>query len=91
MKLLFLQDNGLNESLLVAELSACLLALGHSTSLLLENEENDLKSSIEKENPDIIFLPVSVLAHYRSIETIGWLKRRFPSVPVVIAGSHPTF
>lgn len=91
MHVLFLQDNGINESLLLTELSAVLRAAGHHTSLLLEREEPDLRGAVEDEKPDLIFLPTSIRGHHWVLETCRRLRRWFPGVPRVLAGSHPTF
>jgi radical SAM superfamily enzyme YgiQ (UPF0313 family) len=91
MKVVFVQDNGINESLILTELSAYLKAEGHQTALLLEFEEQNLEKAIEHENPDLIFIPSSVLAHHWTLYILRRLKKSFPDVPFVLAGSHPTF
>ena len=91
MHVLFLQDNGINESLLICEASAHLKACGHRTSLLLEREERDLRGAVEGLSPDLVVVQASVLAHNWVRRTCRWLKRHFPGLPVVLAGSHVTF
>lgn len=91
MHVLFLQDNGINESLILTEVSAYLRACGHRSSLLLEREERDWAGAIERANADLIVVPASVLAHNWALGTCRFLKQRFPGIPKVLAGSHPTF
>ena len=91
MKVLFLQDNGLNESLLLTELSGVLRAAGHETAVLLEREELDWRGAIEAENPDLVLIPSSILAHVWVLKTARRVREWLPAVPQVLAGSHPTF
>lgn len=91
MRALFLQDNGINESLLLCELSAVLRAAGHRTAVLLEREERDLRAAVEAWSPDLILLPTSIRGHAWVLSTCRRLERWLPDVPRVLAGSHPTF
>ncbi len=90
MKVLFLQDNGLNESPALTELSGLLLARGHRTSLLLERETPDVFAAAAAENPDVVLVPASVLAEPWVASICRRLKDRHPALPVVVAGSLPT-
>ncbi len=91
MRVLFLQDNGLNESLLVTETAAALRAAGHQASLLLEREERDLRGAIQQDSPDLVLLPAAVQAHHWTVAICGRLRRWFPDLPVALAGTLPTF
>ncbi len=91
MKLLFVQDNAINESLALMELSSHLKANGHETDLLIEREEADLFSEIERIDPDHFFLPSSILAHNWFLHMCRRLKARYPGKKIVLAGTHPTF
>lgn len=90
MKVLFIQDNGINESLALCELSGFLKAAGHETDVLLEKEERDLFAQIEKYAPDWFLIPCSILAHDWALGMARKLKERFP-MPVILGGTHPTF
>jgi len=90
MRVLFLQDNGINESLALTELSAHLKAHGHATGLLLEREEKYLDRKIRDFAPDLFLVPCSILAHHWALRMASWLKARFDKM-VVFAGTHPTF
>lgn len=90
MKILFVQDNGINESLALCELSGILKAKGHECTLFLEKEEKDILKKIIRFNPDLIIFPFGILGQKYAIE----LSKRIKSVisaPIVFAGSHPTF
>lgn len=91
MRLLFIQDNAINESLALMELSSYLKANGHQTGLLIEQEEARLFSQIEAFGPDHVLLPASILAHNWFLRMCGSLKRRFPEKKIILAGTHPTF
>jgi len=91
MRVLFVQDNGLNESLLVSELSAYLRAAGHHTRLVLEREEADLRAAVERANPDLLFFPTHIRGHHCALGLARSIRGWFPELPQVFAGSHPTF
>ncbi|MGM0579008.1 MAG: B12-binding domain-containing radical SAM protein [Myxococcota bacterium] len=90
MHVLFIQNNGLNESLALTETSACLREAGHTTAVLLERQERNLRRAIERENPDLLLIPSEILAHRWTLRTVGRIKGWFPDLPTVLAGSHPT-
>ena len=65
MRILFLQDNGINESLALTELSAYLKSAGHTTELFLEREE---KISLAKL---LISTRIYLFSHVLSWRTSG--------------------
>ena len=54
MKVLFVQNNGIQESIGVANLSGILKANGHDTDLLLVSHTPDLIGAIERYEPGLI-------------------------------------
>ncbi len=90
MHVVFVQDNGINESLALTDVSACVKAAGHTTALLLEREERDLRQAIARENPDLILITSAILAHRWTLRMVERVRRWFPETPRVLAGSHPT-
>lgn len=90
MRVLFVQDNGLDESPALTELSALLKARGHETSLVLEREVASLEDAAAAERPDVLILAASILARAWTAGAARRLKARLPRVPVVLAGSFPT-
>lgn len=90
MKILFIQDNAINESLALTELSALLKSNGHECELLLEKEEKNLLGEIKKFSPDLVIIPFGILAQNFALNLAKKIKQKF-SIPLVFAGSHPTF
>ena len=90
MRVVFVQDNGLNESLPLAELGGLLGASGHQVSVVIEREERDLRAAVAREAPDLLFIPAAILAHNWVLRTCKRLGGWFPDMPTVLAGSHPT-
>lgn len=91
MRLLFIQDNAINESLALMELSSYLKVHGHHTDLLIEREERDLFGQIDRMRPDLFLIPSSILAHNWFMRTSRRLKNRYPDRKIILAGTHPTF
>ncbi|MFH1465418.1 MAG: radical SAM protein [Pseudomonadota bacterium] len=90
MRILFVQDNGLNESLALTEASALLGARGHGCRLTLTHEEPDLEDTLRRERPDVVVIPGSILARGWALGT----ARRIAALggpPVVLCGTLPTF
>jgi radical SAM superfamily enzyme YgiQ (UPF0313 family) len=90
MKILFIQDNAINESLALTDLSGLLKSNNHDCRLLLQKEEKNLLEKIEKFSPDLILIPFGILAHNFALNLAKEIKQNF-SIPIVFAGSHPTF
>jgi len=90
MRVLFIQDNAINESLALTELSGHLKAHGHHTRLFLEKEEKNLERKIRDFSPDLFLVPYSILAHNWALRMAAWLKACFGKT-IVFAGTHPTF
>jgi radical SAM superfamily enzyme YgiQ (UPF0313 family) len=87
---LFVQDNGLNESLALTEASALLTAHGHRCRLTLTREEPDLERTVRRERPDLVVIPGSILARGVALRA----ARRVAAIggpPVVLCGTLPTF
>lgn len=90
MRVLFIQDHGINESLAVCDLSAMLRARGHETGLLLQAEEPRLMQRARRFEPDLVVLPVGVLAHNWAVRMSRELRSNV-DCPVVLGGLTPTF
>ena len=57
MKTLFIQNNGIQESIGIANLSGILKANGHDSDLLLVSHTADLIAEIKKYDPGLIAFP----------------------------------
>lgn len=90
MKIVFVQDNGLNESLALTELSALLKFYGHRCKLFIEKEEKNILSKIRSFNPELIVFPFGILGQKYAIRMSKEIKDLL-CAPIVFAGSHPTF
>ncbi len=89
MKVLFLQNNGINESLALCEASAALLRAGHHTRLLLEREEPKLERIIRDYAPDLVVIAVGLgLEEWPS--AVAARVRAVSQAPLVCGGTSPT-
>lgn len=91
MRILFLQDSAINESLALCELSGVLKAAGHETRLLLGDEESDLDGQIRKYDPQLTILPCSVAGHRWPIWAAAKVKSLLPRCVTAMGGTHVTF
>ncbi len=89
MRVLFLQDSAINESLALTEASGCLLAAGHQTRLLLSDEEPELGRRIAEWDPALTVVPCSV-AGVETARSLAQQARRAGSTFVLMAGTHAT-
>ena len=89
MRILFVQNNALDESQALIELAAWLDARGHECSLLLAREERDVAGAAVPLRPELAVIACSMLNH-------GWAREaaaRISSVlriPIVAGGTGPT-
>lgn len=90
MKMCVVQENGLNESLALTELSAYLRTDGHNIALFIEREERSLEKSIASFAPDILLVPGDIGGHGWFHRMLSRLKRASP-IPIVVGGTYPTF
>ncbi len=60
MKIVFLQDDGINESLALTESSACLQRAGHHTHLLIERNERHFLRKLVDERPGAVVIPADI-------------------------------
>lgn len=90
MKILFMQDNGINESLALTELSASLKSKGHECELLIEREEKDIIKRVDHFNPELVVFPFGIMGQEYALRLSKEIKN-IMDAPIVFAGSHPTF
>lgn len=89
MNVAFLQDNGINESLVLTDISALLKQNGHTVELFLENNEKGIVKSIGNFNPGLILITWDV-GGTPWIEHIGPLLKENFKAPLLYCGSYPT-
>ena len=90
VKILFIQNNGIQESIGVASLSGILKANGHQTDLLLRSHTPDLIGAIRKYDPNLIGFSALTGVH-RSIEELAIEIKSRLNVPIIVGGPHPTY
>lgn len=89
MRILFIQDNIINESLILTEISAYLKMHGHQTFLLIDREEKNLEREAININPDIFIIP----CYQFSLPWVLGIVRRIRKVSsgkIALAGMIPT-
>ncbi len=90
INILFIQDNGINESLALTELAAYLERAGHHCQVLLEREERRFGRVVQSAKPDLIIMPCNVFGAQWVVATARRLARLVPKVPLLVGGTHPT-
>jgi anaerobic magnesium-protoporphyrin IX monomethyl ester cyclase len=90
VRILVVQDNGINESLALTEASALLWAHGHRCRLVIAREEPRLEAVARRWRPDLVLIPGSILARGFALDAARRL-RASQGVPVVLCGTLPTF
>jgi anaerobic magnesium-protoporphyrin IX monomethyl ester cyclase len=91
MRVLFVQDSGINESLALTELSAVLKRDGHQTRLLLSDEEPRLDDAIRAWDPQLAVLPCALRGAGIALSLASAVRRASPGCFVLLGGTHPTF
>ena len=90
MRVLFIQNNGIQESIGVANLSGILKASGHQTDLLLVSHTPDLIGAIRAYDPGLIAFSALTGVHH-SIQRLALTIKQNMHVPIIVGGPHPTY
>ena len=90
MRVLFIQNNGIQESIGVANLSGILKANGHETELLLVSHTPDLIGAIRDYDPGLIAFSALTGVHH-SIQRLALSIKQNMHVPIIVGGPHPTY
>jgi B12 binding domain len=90
MRVLFIQNNGIQESIGVANPSGILKANGHETDLLLVSHTNDLIGAIKRSDPGLIAFSALTGVHH-SLEQLAVTIKQHLNIPIIIGGPHPTY
>lgn len=89
MRVLFIQNNPLDESQALIDLAGFLQSQGHSCTLLLDTVEKQLVGAARQASPHLVVVACSMLNH-------GWARRVAAQLkdalgtPVLMAGTAPT-
>lgn len=90
MKVLFIQNNGIQESIGIANLSGILKANGHQTDLLLVSHTPDLIGAIQAYDPGLIAFSALTGVHH-SLEKLAVEIKQHLHIPIIVGGPHPTY
>lgn len=90
MRVLFVQNNGIQESIGVANLSGILKANGHETDLLLVSHTADLIGAIRAYDPHLLAFS-SLTGVHHSLEKLAATIRQSLRIPIIVGGPHPTY
>ncbi len=90
MRILFIQNNGIQESIGVANLSGTLKAGGHQTGLLLVSHTPELVAAIRQYDPGLIAFSALTGVHH-SIEQLAVTIKQQLNIPIIVGGPHPTY
>lgn len=88
--MLVLQDNGINESLAMADVAGVLRASGHRVHLLLGDEERGIGLQIRAFDPDLVLIPCPVAGHERALLDARRARRAAPRSLVLLLGTYAT-
>jgi len=92
LSVLFLQDNGINESLALTELAGVLRRRGHFVSLLIERDEGRwFADRVRSARPGLVIVPCNVYAQKTVLDLVARVRGWLPGTPVLVGGTHPTF
>jgi anaerobic magnesium-protoporphyrin IX monomethyl ester cyclase len=89
MRVLFLQNNGINESLALCEASALLRRAGHDTLLLLEREERWPEREIRRYDPGLVVISAGLGLHDWPF-AVARRVRAWVRAPIFCGGTAPT-
>jgi anaerobic magnesium-protoporphyrin IX monomethyl ester cyclase len=90
LKVLFIQNNGIQESIGVANLSGILKANGHQADLMLVSHTPDLMGAIRAYEPGLIAFSALTGVHL-SLEKLAVTIKEHFDVPIIVGGPHPTY
>ncbi len=91
MQVLFIQNNGIQESIGIANLSGILKANGHQCDLLLASHTPDLLDRVQRMDPQIVAFSALTGVHQATLQIAQRVKARFPGIKTVVGGPHATY
>jgi radical SAM superfamily enzyme YgiQ (UPF0313 family) len=90
MNILFIINNGINESFIVTDIIAYLKTKGHKVDLLIASEERNLFRNISVFNPRIIILPIPIMDKNWYFDLAKRIEQNFSSY-ILFWGASATF
>jgi len=89
MRVLFLQNNGINESLALCEASALLRRAGHETRILLDREEPRIEREVRRYQPGLVVLSTGLGLLDWPFDMARRVRTWVPA-PIFAGGTAPT-
>jgi radical SAM superfamily enzyme YgiQ (UPF0313 family) len=90
VRILFIQNNGIQESIGIANLAGILKANGHEADLLLVSHTPNLIEAIAKYDPGLIAFSALTGVHH-SLERLAFFIKQHLNIPIIVGGPHPTY
>lgn len=90
MNILFIQNNGINESFIITDIASYLKSENHRVDLLIANEEKRLFKKIAEFGPQLVILPCPILDKNWYFNIAGEIKKRITGY-VLFWGAAATF
>ncbi len=88
MKVIFLQDNGINESLAVTDVSGLLKSRGHETELFFKKNERRFARKVAESGAGLIVVPMDIWGE-RVALSIAAEAKEASDAPIVFCGTYP--
>ena len=88
MKVVFLQDNGINESLSLCDVAGLLGDRGHDCELFLRRNEKRFYENAAAVRPGLIVIPMDIWGERKAIGMSEKIKE-LTDAPVVFCGTYP--
>jgi radical SAM superfamily enzyme YgiQ (UPF0313 family) len=88
MKVIFLQDNGINESLAVTDISGLLKSRGHETDLFFKKNEKRFASKVGESGAGLIVVPMDIWGERVALSLAAEAKG-VSDAPIVFCGTYP--
>lgn len=93
MKIVFLQDNGINESLALTEVSGLLRSRGHECELFIRRNESRFAGRFRKTlaaaRPGMFVVPMDIWGEHTALALAAEARMAAPDAPVVFCGTYP--
>lgn len=89
MRLLIIQENGIQESIGVSNIAAMAKAHGHECDVMLLSHEEDFLESVRSYDPGIIGFSALTGVHNHIFKIASYIKKHM-DVPIIVGGPHTT-
>ncbi|MFA6448459.1 MAG: radical SAM protein [bacterium] len=89
MKVVFLQDNGINESLAMCDVSGLLKSRGHSCDVFIKRNEKKFLRAVVESRPGLIVVPMDIWGERVALSIAAEAKQALPDAPIAFCGTYP--